>query len=51
MLAVIFVAVNFFVDMLYMSLDPQISYFEDKSICRRLSRHPFSKSSRPVFGL
>ena len=29
-LAVIFVAVNFFVDMLYMYLDPQISYFEDK---------------------
>ncbi len=29
-LAVIFVAVNFIVDMLYMYLDPQISYFEDK---------------------
>lgn len=29
-LAVIFVAVNFLVDMLYMYLDPQISYFEDK---------------------
>jgi ABC-type dipeptide/oligopeptide/nickel transport system permease component len=29
-LAVIFVAVNFLVDMLYMALDPQISYFEDK---------------------
>jgi ABC-type dipeptide/oligopeptide/nickel transport system permease component len=29
-LAVIFVAVNFVVDMLYMVLDPQISYFEDR---------------------
>jgi ABC-type dipeptide/oligopeptide/nickel transport system permease component len=29
-LAVIFVAVNFLVDMLYMYLDPRISYFEDK---------------------
>ncbi len=29
-LALIFVAVNFLVDMLYMYLDPQISYFEDK---------------------
>ena len=29
-LAVIFIAVNFIVDMLYMYLDPQISYFEDK---------------------
>ncbi len=29
-LSVIFVAVNFLVDMLYMYLDPQISYFEDK---------------------
>jgi ABC-type dipeptide/oligopeptide/nickel transport system permease component len=29
-LAFIFVAVNFLVDMLYMYLDPQISYFEDK---------------------
>ena len=29
-LAVIFVAVNLVVDMLYMVLDPQISYFEDK---------------------
>ena len=29
-LAVIFVVVNFIVDMLYMYLDPQISYFEDK---------------------
>ena len=29
-LALIFVAVNFVVDMLYMYLDPQISYFEDK---------------------
>jgi ABC-type dipeptide/oligopeptide/nickel transport system permease component len=29
-LAVIFVAINFLVDMLYMYLDPQISYFEDK---------------------
>jgi ABC-type dipeptide/oligopeptide/nickel transport system permease component len=29
-LAVLFVAVNFIVDMLYMYLDPQISYFEDK---------------------
>ena len=29
-LAVIFVAVNLLVDMLYMYLDPQISYFEDK---------------------
>jgi ABC-type dipeptide/oligopeptide/nickel transport system permease component len=29
-LAVIFVAVNFIVDILYMYLDPQISYFEDK---------------------
>lgn len=29
-LAVIFVAVNLFVDLLYMYLDPQISYFEDK---------------------
>jgi len=29
-LAVIFVAVNFLVDMLSMYLDPQISYFEDK---------------------
>jgi ABC-type dipeptide/oligopeptide/nickel transport system permease component len=29
-LAVIFVAVNLIVDMLYMYLDPQISYFEDK---------------------
>jgi len=29
-LSLIFVAVNFLVDMLYMYLDPQISYFEDK---------------------
>ncbi len=29
-LALIFVAVNFLVDMLYMYLDPQINYFEDK---------------------
>jgi len=29
-LSVIFVAVNFLVDMLYMYLDPQINYFEDK---------------------
>jgi len=29
-LSVIFVAVNFLVDMLYMYLDPQISYFEDR---------------------
>lgn len=29
-LAVIFVAVNFLVDMLYMHLDPQINYFEDQ---------------------
>lgn len=29
-LSFIFVAVNFLVDMLYMYLDPQISYFEDK---------------------
>ena len=29
-LAFIFVAVNFLVDMLYMVMDPQISYFEDK---------------------
>ncbi len=29
-LSVIFVAVNFLVDMLYMVLDPQINYFEDK---------------------
>jgi ABC-type dipeptide/oligopeptide/nickel transport system permease component len=29
-LALIFVTVNFVVDMLYMYLDPQISYFEDK---------------------